>query len=40
VIEFPEKRANICFGGKKRKTMFVTARRGVYTLEMNVKGVD
>ena len=39
-IEFPEKPANICFGGKKRKTLFVTARTGVYTLEMNVKGVD
>lgn len=39
-IEFPEKPANICFGGKKRKTLFVTARKGVYTLEMNVKGVD
>ncbi len=39
-IEFPEKPANICFGGKKRKTLFVTARTGVYTLKMNVKGVD
>ena len=39
-IEFPEKPANICFGGKKRKTLFVTARTGVYTLEMKVKGVD
>lgn len=39
-IEFPEKPANICFGGKDRKTLFVTARKGVYTLEMKVKGVD
>ncbi|MDB4584325.1 SMP-30/gluconolactonase/LRE family protein [Draconibacterium sp.] len=39
-IEFPEKPANICFGGKKRKTLFVTARKGVYTLIMRVKGVD
>ena len=39
-IEFPEMPANICFGGKKRNTLFVTARKGVYTLEMNVKGVD
>lgn len=39
-IEFPEKPANICFGGKERKTLFVTARKGVYTLEMKVKGVD
>jgi gluconolactonase len=39
-IEFPEKPANICFGGKDRKTLFVTARKGVYTLRMRVKGVD
>lgn len=39
-IEFPEMPANICFGGKKRRTLFVTARKGVYTLEMNVKGVN
>lgn len=39
-IEFPESPANICFGGKKRKTLFVTARKGVYTLKMNVEGVN
>lgn len=39
-IEFPENPANICFGGEKRNILFVTARKGVYTLEMNVKGVD
>jgi len=39
-IEFPEKPANICFGGKKRNILFVTARKGVYTLEMKVRGVD
>ena len=39
-IAFPEKPANICFGGKKRNILFVTARKGVYTLKMNVKGVD
>ena len=39
-IEFPERPANICFGGKDRKTLFVTARKGVYTLRMKVKGVD
>jgi gluconolactonase len=38
-IEFPEQPANVCFGGKKRNILFVTARKGVYTLEMNVKGV-
>ncbi len=39
-IEFPESPANICFGGKNRNILFVTARKGVYTLKMNVKGVN
>lgn len=39
-IEFPEQPANVCFGGKKRNILFVTARKGAYTLEMNVKGVQ
>ena len=39
-IEFPEKPANICFGGKKKNILFITARKGVYTLKMRVKGVD
>ncbi len=39
-IEFPEKPANVVFGGAKRDILFVTARKGVYTLRMKVKGVD
>lgn len=39
-IDYPENPANICFGGKKRNILFVTARKGVYTLLMNVKGVN
>ncbi|NLZ95314.1 MAG: SMP-30/gluconolactonase/LRE family protein [Bacteroidales bacterium] len=39
-IDYPESPANICFGGKKRNILFVTARQGVYTLKMNVKGID
>jgi len=31
---------NICFGGKNRKTLFITASESVYTLQMNVKGVE
>ena len=31
--------ANVCFGGRKRRTLFITASKAVYTLEMNVKGV-
>ncbi|MGF7232401.1 SMP-30/gluconolactonase/LRE family protein [Arachidicoccus sp.] len=31
---------NICFGGKKRNLLFITASKAVYTLKMNVKGVE
>lgn len=31
--------ANITFGGKDRKTLFITASKSVYTLKMKVKGV-
>lgn len=30
--------ANVCFGGKDGKTLFITASKSVYTLEMKVKG--
>ncbi len=39
-IEVPEAPSNVCFGGKKRNILFITARTSVYTLKMNVKGVD
>lgn len=39
-IECPENPANVCFGGKKRNILFITARKSVYTLKMKVKGVD
>jgi gluconolactonase len=40
-IPIPEKwSANICFGGKDRKTLFITASQGVYTVRMNVRGVE
>ncbi|MGC4034822.1 MAG: SMP-30/gluconolactonase/LRE family protein [Chitinophagaceae bacterium] len=32
--------ANICFGGKDRKTLFITAKESVYTIKMNVRGVE
>jgi len=32
--------ANLCFGGKDRKTLFITASESVYTLRMKVKGVQ
>jgi gluconolactonase len=30
--------ANVCFGGKDMKTLFITASKSVYTLKMKVKG--
>lgn len=39
-IEVPEKPSNICFGGKKRNILFITARKSIYTLKMKVKGVN
>lgn len=39
-IEVPEQPSNVCFGGKKRNILFITARTSVYTLKMNTKGVN
>ncbi|MDH4090374.1 MAG: SMP-30/gluconolactonase/LRE family protein [Cyclobacteriaceae bacterium] len=30
--------ANVCFGGKDKKTLFITASKSVYSLRMNVMG--
>lgn len=30
--------ANVCFGGKENRTLFITATIGFYSLQMNVKG--
>ena len=39
-IEVPEKwTANVSFGGKKMKTLFITASEGVYGIETRTKGV-
>ncbi|GHT10374.1 gluconolactonase [Planctomycetales bacterium] len=32
-IECPQQPANVCFGGKDRKTLFITARTGFYCVE-------
>jgi gluconolactonase len=37
-IGVPERPANVCFGGKDFKTLFITARTGFYAVEMNVNG--
>ena len=31
---------NVCFGGKDRQMLFITASESVYTLQMRVKGVE
>lgn len=31
--------ANVCFGGEDMKSLFITAKTGLYRLRMNVKGV-
>ena len=31
--------ANVCFGGKDRQTLFITASRGLYSIRLRVKGV-
>lgn len=38
LVEFPEQPANVCFGGKEWKTLYVTARQSVYRVEMPIAG--
>ena len=38
-ISVPESPSNLCFGGKNKDILFITARTSVYTLKMNVKGI-
>ncbi len=38
-IEVPERPSNVCFGGKDKKTLFITARTSLYSLRMAVKGL-
>ena len=37
-ISVPEAPSNVCFGGADRRTLFVTARKGLYAIRMNVCG--
>ncbi len=37
-IDVPERPANVCFGGKERQTLFITARTSLYAMAMRVKG--
>ena len=37
-IEIPQKPANVCFGGKDYKTLFITARSGLYSVRLKEPG--
>lgn len=40
-IDVPEEwSANVCFGGKDHKTLFITASKSLYSIRMNVKGAN
>jgi gluconolactonase len=39
-IEVPEKPSNLCFGGKDRNQLYITARTSIYRIELNTEGVD
>jgi len=40
-IDVPEKwTANVCFGGKDKRTLFITASKGLYSIRMCVKGAN
>ena len=38
-IEVPEQPSNLCFGGKDKQTLFITARTSLYSVRMRVKGL-
>jgi sugar lactone lactonase YvrE/L-ascorbate metabolism protein UlaG (beta-lactamase superfamily) len=39
-IEIPEQPSNVCFGGKGKQILFITARTSLYSIRMQVKGVE
>jgi gluconolactonase len=40
-IEVPENwTANVSFGGKDHQTLFITASKGLYSIQLNVKGAN
>lgn len=38
-IDIPEKPSNVTFAGKNKKTLFITARKSIYEIKMNAKGI-
>jgi L-ascorbate metabolism protein UlaG (beta-lactamase superfamily) len=39
MIDVPERPSNVTFGGKDRMTLFITARKSLYSVRMRVRGV-
>ncbi len=39
LVKFPQQPANVTFGGPERKMMYVTARTGLYRVEMPIAGL-
>lgn len=39
-IEVPEKPSNLCFSGKDRNQLFITARTSIYRVKLDAEGVD
>lgn len=38
-IKIPQRPSNVCFGGPDNKTLFITARTSLYSLDMRTKGL-
>lgn len=38
-IKIPETPANVCFGGRDKQTLFITAKTSLYSVRMQVKGL-
>jgi len=38
-IKLPERPSNVCFGGKDKHTLFITARTSLYSIQMRTKGL-
>jgi gluconolactonase len=39
-IPVPERPANVAFGGKDHKTLYIAARTGFYSVDTNVRGAN
>lgn len=39
-IDVPGGTSNVCFAGKNKNILFITAKKSIYTIPMNIKGVE